>query len=68
MNLAIDWTFATDAKPSPCRSDQTAFGDLVHCVFQWLDEPAPDQALRRYWHAAKVYRSPPTRETALPSS
>ena len=48
-NLALDWIRATDCEPSPGRSDQSGFGDLVHSVFQWLDEPAPDQALRRHW-------------------
>jgi hypothetical protein len=47
--LAIDWTIATGKAPSPGRSDHTGFGDLVHSVFQWLEESAPDQALRRYW-------------------
>jgi hypothetical protein len=49
LNLALDWIRATDCEPSPGRSDQCGFGDLVHSVFQWLDESAPDQALRRYW-------------------
>ena len=48
-NLALDWIRATGCEPSPGRSDQSGFGDLVHSVFQWLDESAPDQALRRYW-------------------
>jgi len=48
-NLALDWIRATGCEPSPGRSDRSGFGDLVHSVFQWLDEPAPDQALRRYW-------------------
>jgi hypothetical protein len=48
-NLALDWIRATVCEPSPGRSDQSGFGDLVHSVFQWLDEPAPDQALRRHW-------------------
>jgi len=48
-NLALDWIRETGCEPSPGRSDQSGFGDLVHSVFQWLDEPAPDQALRRYW-------------------
>jgi len=57
MYLAIDWSIATGAKPLPGRSDQGGFGDLVHSVFQWLHEPAPDQALRRYWEAVKTQRS-----------
>src|SRR5271156_6054441 len=51
MHLAIDWTIVSGAKLSPGRSDRTGFGDIVHSVFQWLDEAAPDQALRRYWQA-----------------
>jgi hypothetical protein len=57
MHLAIDWTIATGSKPLPGRSDHRGFGDLVHCVFQWLHKPAADQALRRYWEAVKVHRS-----------
>jgi hypothetical protein len=57
MHLAIDWTIATGSKPLPGRSDHRGFGDLVHCVFQWLHEPAADQALRRYWETVKVHRS-----------
>jgi hypothetical protein len=57
MHLAIDWSIATGAAPSPGRSDHTGFGDLVHSVFQWLDEPSPDQALRRYWTAVEECRS-----------
>jgi len=53
MHLAIDWTIVSGAKLSPGRSDRTGFGDIVHSVFQWLDEAAPDQALRRYWQAVK---------------
>jgi hypothetical protein len=68
MHLAIDWRIATDAEPSPSRSDHTGFGDLVHSVFQWLDEPTPDQALRRYWKAVEECRSHPARENTLPSS
>jgi hypothetical protein len=47
MHLAVDWTIATGTEPLPGRSDHAGFGDLVHSVFQWLSEPAPDQALRR---------------------
>jgi hypothetical protein len=50
MHLAVDWTIAADAEPLPGRSDHAGFGDLVHSVFQWLHEPSPDQALRRYWN------------------
>jgi hypothetical protein len=59
MYLAIDWSLASGAKPSPGRSDHTGFGDLVHCVFQWIDEPSPDQALRRYWEKVKAEQSFP---------
>jgi hypothetical protein len=52
-NLALDWIIATDCAPSPGRSDHGGFGDLVHSVFQWVDEPAPDQALRRHWREVK---------------
>jgi len=58
MHLAIDWTNATGAKPSHGRSDHLGFGDLVHCVFQWIDESFADQALRRYWRATEEGRSP----------
>jgi hypothetical protein len=68
MHLAIDWCIATGAEPLPGRSDHRGFGDLVHCVFQWLDEPAADQALRRYWEAVKKHRSPSAEETAFPPS
>jgi hypothetical protein len=57
MYLAIDWSLVTGAKPPPGRSDHTGFGELVHSVFQWLEEPSPGQALRRYWQAVKVQRS-----------
>jgi hypothetical protein len=57
MHLAVDWTIATDAEPLPGRSDHAGFGDLVHSVFQWLDEPSPDQALRRYWNEVEKSRS-----------
>jgi hypothetical protein len=59
MFLAIDWSIATGTKPSPGRSDRNGFGDLVHSVFQWIDEPSPHQALRRYWEAVKSGQSPP---------
>jgi hypothetical protein len=51
--LAIDWINATGNAPTPGRSDRRGFGDLVHSVFQWLEEPSPNQALRRYWREAK---------------
>jgi len=54
MHLALDWCRATGEAPRPGRSDGSGFGDLVHCVFQWLDlseDPteAAGYALRRYW-------------------
>lgn len=67
-HLAIDWDLATDSEPSPGRSDRSGFGDLVHSLFQWLDEPSPDQALRRYWSAVKECRSPSASAGARPSS
>jgi hypothetical protein len=30
---------------------------LVHSVFQWLREPSPDQAVRRYWNEVEKGRS-----------
>ena len=57
MYLAVDWTIATGTEPLPGRSDHAGFGDLVHSVFQWLHEPSPDQALRRYWNEVEKGRS-----------
>lgn len=57
MHLVVDWTIATGAEPLPGRSDHAGFGDLVHSVFQWLHEPSPDQALRRYWNDVEKGRS-----------
>ena len=57
MHLAVDWAIATSAEPLPGRSDHAGFGDLVHSVFQWLHEPSPDQALRRYWNDVEKGRS-----------
>lgn len=47
--LAVDWAQATDEMPQSGRSDRTAFGDLVHQVFGWLERPDATGALRRYW-------------------
>jgi hypothetical protein len=52
-NLAVDWIKATGGDPLPGRSDHGGFGDLVHCVFQWVREPAAAQALRRHWAAVE---------------
>ena len=68
VHLAIDWALATNSEPLPGRSDRSGFGDLVHSVFQWLDEPSPDQALRRYWSAVKECRSPSASAGSRPSS
>lgn len=57
MHLTVDWTIATGTEPLPGRSDHAGFGDLVHTVFQWLHEPSPDQALRRYWNEVEKGRS-----------
>jgi hypothetical protein len=53
MRLALDWLHATGRVPEAGRSSETAFGDLVHSVFQWLlpEERAAEAAsyaLRRY--------------------
>ena len=54
MHLALDWLIATGGPPKSGRSDNTAFGDLVYSVFQWLgfSEKAA-YALRRYWTAVR---------------
>jgi hypothetical protein len=51
MYLAIDWLLATGEPPKPGRSEGTGFGELAHCVFQWLRLPegSPAYALRQYW-------------------
>ena len=55
LYLALDWLRATGSPPSPGRSDNSGFGDLVHSVFQWLEisSEAAAYALRRYWSVAK---------------
>jgi hypothetical protein len=59
MCLAMDWLRVTDQPPKPGRSDQTGFGDLCHCVFQWLSLPdgSATQALRQYWDTIKQYQA-----------
>jgi hypothetical protein len=57
MDEAAPTTIATGTEPLPGRSDHAGFGDLVHSVFQRLHEPAPDQALRRYWNEVEKGRS-----------
>jgi hypothetical protein len=64
MNLGLDWIRATDQMPEPGRSSETAFGDLVHGVFQWLDitkDPceAATYALRRHWEEVRLGRNLP---------
>jgi hypothetical protein len=49
MHLAIDWHLVTGLEPQPGRSDQSAFGALVHHVFSWLGIETAGQSLRRYW-------------------
>jgi hypothetical protein len=54
MNLGLDWIRAANQMPEPGRSSESAFGDLVHSVFQWLNitkDPyeAATYALRRHW-------------------
>jgi hypothetical protein len=49
MHLAMDWHLVTGLEPQPGRSDQSAFGDLVHHVFGWLGLGTAEQSLRRYW-------------------
>jgi hypothetical protein len=49
--LALAWTDAIGSEPAAGRSDCRGFGDLVHCVFQWLRLPQGGAAfaLRQYW-------------------
>ena len=51
MRLALAWFTATNESPKPGRSDKSGFGDLVHSVFQWLDQPqdSAGYALRQFW-------------------
>jgi hypothetical protein len=61
MRLALDWRHATGHEPKPGRSDCAGFGDLVHSVYQWLDdsEQARERAvyaLRWYWGTLKSKR------------
>jgi hypothetical protein len=59
QNLAVDWLRATGRLPQSGRSDHTGFGELVHGVFDWADEPGAMQALRRYWVAMKSAKTRP---------
>jgi hypothetical protein len=56
MHLALDWSIVTEVGLCPGRSDHTGFGDLVHSVFQWLEEPSAEQALRRFWERVEAGR------------
>jgi len=59
MRLALDWLSATGEPPKSGRSDHTGFGDLCHCVFQWLNLPegSATHALRQYWTTVKKYKA-----------
>jgi hypothetical protein len=61
MNLGLDWLYRTGQIPESGRSGNTAFGELVHSVFQWLgisEDPhgAATYALRRYWEQVELGR------------
>lgn len=65
MELALDWLRATSEMPKAGRSSETAFGDLVHSVFQWLEiskDPyeAATYALRWYWEQVELERNRPS--------
>jgi hypothetical protein len=62
MNLGLDWLHATAGMPEPGRSSKTAFGELVHSVFQWLEIPdeAATYALRLYWKEMQLERDRPS--------
>jgi hypothetical protein len=49
MNLALDWVYVTGEIPQPGRSEGTGFGQMVHLIFDWLQEPGAERALRRHW-------------------
>jgi hypothetical protein len=55
LYLATEWATMTDQEPKQGRGDQTGFGGLCHCVFQWLDLPegSATHALRQYWDTIK---------------
>ncbi len=62
MNLGLDWFEATERMPEPGRSSETAFGDLVHSVFQWTEvsgDPyeAATYALRWHWEQVELMRN-----------
>ncbi|MGC2411975.1 MAG: hypothetical protein WA459_04675 [Stellaceae bacterium] len=69
-NLGLDWSRATERMPDPGRSSETAFGDLVHGVFQWLEvseDPyeAATYALRRHWEQVEFERNRPSLDDFL---
>jgi hypothetical protein len=43
MNLAMDWHFGTGDMPQSGRSDGTGFGQMVHLVFDWLQEAGAEE-------------------------
>jgi hypothetical protein len=53
MHLAVDWHLGTGSMPEPRRGDKTGFGQMVHLLFGWLDEPGAERALRDYWRKIK---------------
>jgi hypothetical protein len=53
MHLAVDWHLGTGSMPEPGRGDKTGFGQMVHLLFGWLDEPGAERALRDYWRKIK---------------
>ena len=64
INLGLDWLRATKRMPESGRSSETAFGDLVHSVFEWLEvsgDPyeAATYALRWHWEQLELERSRP---------
>jgi hypothetical protein len=61
MYLAMDWLTATGEPPKHGRSDNTAFGDLVHSVFQWLALPegSAAYALPQFWAAVEAGKARP---------
>jgi len=54
-HLAHEWETATGTFPEAGRSDNTGFGELVHSVFQWIDEPGAGYALRRFWERIRYF-------------
>ena len=68
-DLAGDWGRATGEEPKPGRRDHRGgFSEVVHCVFQWLDQPegGAEQALRRHWAAVKKRQTEVKKHEARP--